>query len=678
MRFSNNFLDEIRDRVPISTVIARRVTWDSKKTNVPRGDFWACCPFHGEKSPSFHCEDRKGRYHCFGCGVSGDHFRFLQEIEGMSFVESVQTIADMAGIAMPQPDVQAEKREKERATLIDVMEMATRFFQDQLQSAVGAKARAYLRDRGLSAKTIDTFRLGYAADSRNALKEHLASKGIPKEQIEACGLVVHGEGIAVSYDRFRDRIMFPILSSREKVIAFGGRAMSPDAPAKYLNSNETELFHKGNVLYNFTRARRASQIGSRGQAEQGTIIAVEGYMDVIALHQAGVENAVAPLGTALTENQLELLWRMTPEPVLCFDGDGAGIRAAHRAADLALPHLKPGRSVRFALLPDGKDPDDLVRHEGREPFDRVMAQAKPLSEMLWSRETAGGGFETPEKKAELEARLKQMVSVIADESVRRLYQQDVRERLNALFRPQYGGGQAFGGQTARGPGRGQGRGPGGGNGNGGGFAKGGNQGSSRSMNVSDRLARTGVVRGYQELPALREVVLAITIVNHPQLLLEEYDEIAAIEFENRDLQRFWSAMLPVAATAGPHLSRDYLLEKLGAQGFEPLVSALNQQVRNARLWIATEKAAIEDAREGYRQALSLHKRTKALRFEKMGLEREIAIATEAGDEENIEPLLRALSEVQLEITRMENQEAIIDGFGVMSGRVKGAAVNHGN
>lgn len=678
MRFSNNFLDEIRDRVPISTVIARRVTWDRKKTNVPRGDFWACCPFHGEKSPSFHCEDRKGRYHCFGCGVSGDHFRFLQEIEGMSFVESVQTIADMAGIAMPQPDVQAEKREKERATLIDVMEMATRFFQDQLQSAVGAKARAYLRDRGLSAKTIETFRLGFAPESRNALKEHLASKGIPKEQIEACGLVVHGEGIAVSYDRFRDRIMFPILSSREKVIAFGGRAMSPDAPAKYLNSNETELFHKGNVLYNFTRARRASQIGSRGQAEQGTIIAVEGYMDVIALHQAGVENAVAPLGTALTENQLELLWRMTPEPVLCFDGDGAGIRAAHRAADLALPHLKPGRSVRFALLPDGKDPDDLVRHEGREPFDRVMAQAKPLSEMIWSRETAGGGFETPEKKAELEARLKQIVSVIADESVRRLYQQDVRERLNALFRPQYGGGQAFGGQTARGPGRGQGRGSGGGNGNGSGFAKGGNQGSSRSMNVSDRLARTGVVRGYQELPALREVVLAITIVNHPQLLLEEYDEIAAIEFENRDLQRFWSAMLPVAATAGHHLSRDYLLEKLGAQGFESLVSALNQQVRNARLWIATEKAAIEDAREGYRQALSLHKRTKALRFEKMGLEREIAVATEAGDEENIEPLLRALSEVQLEITRMENQEAIIDGFGVMSGRVKGAAVNHGN
>jgi DNA primase len=675
MRFSNSFLDEIRDRVPISAVVGRRVTWDRKKTNVSRGDYWACCPFHGEKSPSFHCEDRKGRYHCFGCGVSGDHFRFMQEIEGLSFPESVQQLADMAGVAMPQPDPQAERREKERTTLLDVMELATQFFQDQLQSAGGAKARAYLRDRGLTARTIETFRLGYAPESRNALKEFLASKDVPKDQMEACGLVVH-ENVPVSYDRFRDRIMFPILSSREKVIAFGGRAMSPDAMAKYLNSNETELFHKGNVLYNFTRARRASQAATKGPSPQDpTIIAVEGYMDVIALYQAGVENAVAPLGTALTENQLELLWRMSPEPVLCFDGDGAGIRAAHRAADLALPHIKPGRSVRFALLPDGKDPDDLVRQEGRAPFDQVMAQARPLAEMIWMREAGNGTFDTPEKRAELEARLKQIVAVIADENVRRYYQQSMRERLNSFFAPQNQGGdrrQGFAGQGFAG----QGRGKGGGNAGGRGGQGGGFSAPARSLGVSDRLARSGLVRGYQELPALREVVLAITIVNHPQLLLDEYDEIASIDFENRDLQRFWSAMLPAAATAGANLSREYLIEKLTAQGFGPLVTALDQQVRNARLWIATEQAAAEDAREGYRQALSLHKRTKALRVQKMELEREIGMATEAGDEVNIEPLLRALSEVQTEIVRMENQEAIIDGFGVMSGRVKGVAVGH--
>jgi DNA primase len=415
MRFSNAFLDEIRDRVSISEVIGKRVTWDRRKTNVSRGDYWACCPFHGEKSPSFHCEDRKGRYHCFGCGVSGDHFRFLTDLDGLSFPEAVQQVADMAGVAMPQPDREAEQREKERMGLVEVMDMAARFFEDQLQTPAGAKARAYLRDRGLTGRTIETFRLGYAPESRNALKGFLAGKGVPKEAIEACGLVVYGPDIPVSYDRFRDRIMFPILSVRDKVIAFGGRAMSPDAPAKYLNSNETELFHKGNVLYNHARARKAAQ----GADGAGTIIAVEGYMDVIALHQAGIENAVAPLGTALTENQLELLWKMTPEPVLCFDGDGAGIRAANRAADLALPYIKPERTVRFALLPDGKDPDDLVRHEGRAPFDKVMAGARPLAEMIWSREVQGANFETPESRAALEARLRQITGAIADEDVRR-------------------------------------------------------------------------------------------------------------------------------------------------------------------------------------------------------------------------------------------------------------------
>ncbi len=670
MRFSPTFLDDIRDRVPISNVIARRVSWDKRKTNVSRGDYWACCPFHGEKSPSFHCEDRKGRYHCFGCGVTGDHFRFLTELEGQSFPEAVQTIADMAGVPMPVADPQMEKREKERTSLLDVMEMATQFFQGQLQTANGARARAYLRERGLTGRTIETFRLGFAPDSRNALKEFLAGKGVPKEQIEACGLVVH-ENVPVSYDRFRDRIMFPILSSREKVIAFGGRAMSPDAPAKYLNSNETELFHKGNVLYNFARARRSMQ-GANGE---GTIIAVEGYMDVIALHQAGIENAVAPLGTALTENQLDLLWKMTSQPVLCFDGDGAGIRAANRAADLALPHLKPGRSVRFALLPDGKDPDDLVRQDGRAPFDKVMAQAKPLSEMLWDREARNGTFDTPEARAELEARLKQLVAVIGDENVRRHYQQDMRDRLNSFFQPQFqnrggdrrnfGGGGNFGGGSNFGRGgnfRGQ-------------KEQGGKAGGPRTQAfASDRLTRSGLVRGHQENAALRECVLALTVVNHPALMLDDYDEIAAIDYDNRDLQKLWSAMLGAAAiVAGPHLTRDYLLECLDVAGFGSLLKNLDQQVRNARLWTATEQAAMEDAREGYRQALAFHKRAKDLRWQKIELERDIAQATEAGDDAEIDRLMRASQEVHFEALRLENQEAIIDGFGVLSGRVKGAA-----
>ena len=664
MRFSPSFLDEIRDRVPISDVIGKRVTWDRRKTNVSRGDYWACCPFHGEKSPSFHCEDRKGRYHCFGCGVSGDHFRFLTELEGLSFPEAVQQIADMAGVPMPQPDPQAERREKERTSLLDVMELATQFFEDQLQTANGAKARAYLRERGLTGRTIETFRLGYAPDSRNALKEFLAGKGVGKEQIEACGLVVYGPDVPVSYDRFRDRIMFPILSARERVIAFGGRAMSPDAPAKYLNSNETELFHKGNVLFNFARARRASQGGNGA----GTIVAVEGYMDVIALHQAGIENAVAPLGTALTENQLDLLWKMTSQPVLCFDGDGAGIRAANRAVDLALPHLKPGRSVRFAMLPDGKDPDDLVRHEGREPFDKVLANARSLADMVWLREVQGGEFDTPEKRAELEARLRQVTSVIGDESVRRHYGQDMRDRLNAFLqgsapfrgerRPFERGGRQGGGRQ--------------GGGRQGGFRNGADRNAGPTA-ISDRLARSSLVSGQQAVPLLRESVLALTIVNHPQLLFDEYDEIATIEFDHRDLQRCWATVLNAAAASGARLTREVLMEQLEAEGFGALIGALDQQVRYARLWTATAAAAPEDAREGYLQALTLHRRTKALLWQKRELEREIAEATLAEDVEQGQRLVRAMEEVQLELHRMDKLEAIIEGFGVLSGRVKGPA-----
>ncbi|MCP8893940.1 DNA primase [Shinella daejeonensis] len=655
MRFSNAFLDEIRDRVPISDVIGRRVTWDRRKTNVSRADYWACCPFHGEKSPSFHCEDRKGRYHCFGCGASGDHFRFLTELEGLSFPEAVQQIADMAGVSMPQPDPQAERREKERMGLVEVMEMATRFFEDQLQTPAGARARAYLRDRGLTGRTIETFRLGYAPDSRNALKEFLAGKGVDKEAIEACGLVVHGPEIPVSYDRFRDRIMFPILSARERVIAFGGRAMSPDAPAKYLNSNETELFHKGSVLYNLARVRRAA-------ADAGTVVVVEGYMDVIALHQAGIENAVAPLGTALTENQFDLLWKVTPEPVLCFDGDGAGIRAANRAADLALPLIRPNRTARFALLPDGKDPDDLVRDEGRAPFDKVVASARPLSEVVWSRELQASTLDTPESRAELEARLRRITATIADEDVRRHYQQEMRDRFNAYFRPpQRPGGERGGFRGNR-----QG-------------ARGGMRGSpgdgAVAAGASERLTRSALVRGAEALPALRESVLALTIVNHPVLLFSEYDDVAAIDYENRDLQRLWACLLGIAGSVGARLERERLVEELEAAGFGGILQGLEQQVRNSRLWTATAEAAPEDAREGYLQALALHKRTRALARQRRELERELAEATEDGDGERVPQILRALQEVQLETGRMENQEAIIEGFGVLSGRVKGPAAS---
>lgn len=642
MRFSDGFLSEIRDRVPISAVVGLRVTWDRKKTNAPRGDFWACCPFHGEKSPSFHCEDRKGRYHCFGCGVSGDHFRFFTELDGMTFPEAVERVAEMAGVPMPARDAQEERRERERASLHDVMELATKFFEDRLQSADGARGRAYLRDRGLSPATQQQFRLGFAPDSRNALKEFLASKGIEKAQMEACGLTVF-EDVPVSYDRFRDRIMFPIPDSRGRIIAFGGRAMSAEVSAKYLNSPETELFHKGNVLYNFARARKALQKG-------GAVIAVEGYMDVIALAQAGFDNVVAPLGTALTENQLELLWRMSGEPVLCFDGDKAGLKAAYRAADMVLPLVAPGHTARFALLPEGKDPDDLVKAEGPEAFRTVLTGARPLSELIWMRETSGGLFDTPERRAELEKTLRELTGRIKDESVRYHYQQEMRERVLNFFGNQRGRQQGQGGGKGsfnKGGERGQ-------------WNKGGAGAKAGRFAVSESLARSAMVKRAGGIMPLREAAIVVALVNHPSLIDENFEHVERLDLSHGDLKQLHSVLIDAMAH-GEANTREAVVAAIERASCAEMWERAVALARRARQWTAFEDAAIEDARDAFAQALHLHRSARTLHKELK--QAEAALATDPTDEN-----YRHLVEVQAQFHDVQATEALIEGFGVSSGR----------
>lgn len=645
MRFSDGFLSEIRDRVPISAVVGQRVTWDRKKTNTQKGDFWACCPFHGEKSPSFHCEDRKGRYHCFGCGVTGDHFRFLTELDGLSFPEAVERIAEMAGVPMPARDAQEERRERERATLHDVMELATKFFEDQLQTSDGARARAYLRDRGLALATQQSFRLGFAPDSRNALKEHLASKGVEKVQMEACGLTVF-EDVPVSYDRFRDRIMFPIPDSRGRIIAFGGRAMSAEISAKYLNSPETELFHKGNVLYNFARARKALQKG-------GTVIAVEGYMDVIALAQAGFENVVAPLGTALTENQLGLLWRMSGEPVLCFDGDKAGLKAAYRAADLVLPMVAPGNTARFALLPEGQDPDDLVKAEGPEAFRAVLGAARPLADLIWMRETSGGVFDTPERRAELEKTLRELTTRIKDESVRYHYQQEMRERVLSFF----------GNQRGRQQGQGE-RGGKGGFGKAGGergqWNKGGGAATSGRFAVSDSLARSAMVKRASGVMPLREAALVVALVNHPSLLDENFDHVERLDLTHPELKQLHAVLIDAMAHHEAN-NREQVVAAIGRAGCSEIWEKAVALIRKARQWTALNDAALEDARDAFAQTLHLHRSARTLHKELK--QAEAALASDPTDEN-----YRHLVEVQAQFHDVQATEALIEGFGVSSGR----------
>ena len=417
MSLSPQFLDELRSRTLLSTLVGRSV-----KIQKAGREFKGCCPFHNEKTPSFYVNDEKGFYHCFGCGAHGDAIRWMTDQQGLPFMDAVKELAAAAGMDVPAPDPRAQERQERGKSLIDVMEAAADFFEQQLGGLDGAETRTYLERRGITDAQRRAFRIGYAPDSRSRLKTALKEFGVEK-LIEA-GLLISVDD-KEPYDRFRGRVMIPIRDARGRVIAFGGRILGDGEP-KYLNSPDTPLFDKGRTLFNLDRASPASRKTSR-------VIVVEGYMDVIALDRAGIGESVAPLGTALTESQLERLWRMTELPILCFDGDAAGQKAAIRAAQRALPMIAPGRSLRFVTLPSGQDPDDLVRSGGRSAIESLLATPQPLVDRLWQHELAAEPLDTPEARAGLRQRLGDHVSAIGDRHVRDQYAHEFRARFDQLF-----------------------------------------------------------------------------------------------------------------------------------------------------------------------------------------------------------------------------------------------------
>lgn len=423
MRDNAHILDEIRARLPVSTVVGRRV--QLKK----RGREWVgLSPFTQEKTPSFTVNDVKGFYHCFSTSKHGDIFSFLMETEGLSFPEAVERLAGEAGVALPKFEQRAEQKEvyDQKQRLYAVCEAACVYFEGVLMKPEAANARAYMEKRGLLGKAQKEFRLGYATGERFALRDALTNQGFSKEELMLAGLLIHGDDIPVPYDRFRDRIIFPIQDMKGRVIAFGGRAMAADAQAKYLNSPETPLFHKGHTLFNHHRARKAAH-------ETDQLIIAEGYVDVIALAMHGFMQAVAPLGTALTEEQLGLIWRMVEVPTLCFDGDKAGLKAAYRAVDTALPHLEPGKTLNFAFLPQGQDPDDLLKTGGAQAMRNILAQQEPLIQVLWRRETSAHSHDTPEARARLEQTVRKLSQVIRNPDVARHYSIELNKNLEGLL-----------------------------------------------------------------------------------------------------------------------------------------------------------------------------------------------------------------------------------------------------
>ena len=586
MSLPAGFLDEIRSRLPLSDVVGRRVSWDARKSNPAKGDHWACCPFHEEKSPSFHVDDRRGFYHCFGCGASGDHVTFLRERENMGFMEAVEALAAEAGLEMPRRDPAAAARAEKSRGLAAVMEEAAKFYRAQLRGAAGRAAASYLRGRGVAEETVSRFELGYAPSGRRVLFEALTARGIPAAQVIEAGLAARPEDGGAPFDRFRDRVMFPIRDAQGRCVAFGGRALSPEARAKYLNSPETPLFDKSRTLYNIGPGRAAA-------AKAGGLIVVEGYMDAVALAQAGIENVVANLGTALTEHHLRLLWRCAEEPVIALDGDAAGRRAAARVAEMALPLLEPGRSLRVALLPEGLDPDDLARREGAEGVRAVIAAAEPLTAVLWRRETEGRVFDSADRRAALDARLKALLGAIGDARLRPHYEAAFRALWRETFAPSSDRSRRAEGRDDW-PAR---------------FSRPAPRTRPLPQTRSSALARAP---GADEAARGREAAILLTLLNHPALAERLGDAVAAAAFACRDLDALRGALLSAMAET-PELDAARLRARLSEGPAAAALSALEAAPTVRALRFARAEARIEDAADGLVELLARHEAEDAAR-----------------------------------------------------------------
>jgi DNA primase len=649
MRFPPSFLDEIKARLPVSEVVRGRVKL------VRAGREWkGLSPFNTEKTPSFFVNDQKMAWFDFSAGKNGNIFDFVMESEGLSFPDAVERLARDAGLALPRVSPEAEAEEKARTSLHEALARAASYFSARLAGGEGGAARAYLAGRGIDPELQGRFGLGYALPEKYALRDHLAGAGVPVPTMIEAGLLIHGEEIAVPYDRFRDRIMFPIHDSGGRVIAFGGRALAPDAPAKYLNSPETALFHKGAILYNHHHARKAAHTG-------GQVIAVEGYVDVIAMTSAGFDATVAPLGTALTPVQCELLWKMAEEPILCFDGDRAGRKAAYRAIDMALPVIGPGRSLVFALLSDGQDPDDLVQSGGREAVAQLLSRILPLADLIWVRETENKNFATPERRAGLERRLNEIAREIRDEALRRHYQAAFKERFFQFFRRGGYGASAAAANATRA----------------GGPKPAWQRSSEPKSNlaaaplVSQSLAKSPLFRpGKPRLPP-RDGLILLLLLNHPGLIGRHIEDLAEIAFSSAEagalrdtLLASAAAHLPAQAGDEPSPDAPSLRAAVEGQGFGAILQQLDGMAAHASHWYTKAGAADADADEVLKQALSLHRRARTLH-------RELQLAELALGKDSSEANLGRLKDIQAQLSALGGIEAAVEGYGAQSGRPSG-------
>lgn len=580
MSLPPGFLDELRTRTSLSQVVGRKVMWDQRKSNKGKGDMWAPCPFHQEKTASFHVDDRQGFYYCFGCHAKGDAISFVRETENVGFMEAIEILAREVGMQVPARDPKAQEKADQRTQLADVMEQAVQFYRLQLKTGAAAEARDYLARRGLSEAVQARFDIGFATPGWQSLWDHLKGKGIDDRLILGAGLAKPSQQGKAPYDTFRNRIMFPIRNPRGRAIAFGGRAMDPADSAKYLNSPETDLFDKGRSLYNHGPAREAA---GKGQP----LIVAEGYMDVIALVEAGFGATVAPLGTAITEDQLRLMWRIHPEPVIALDGDAAGLRAAMRVIDLALPLLEAGQSLRFAIMPEGQDPDDLIRAQGASAMQKLVDQAVPMVRLLWRRETEGKVFDSPERRAALDKTLREAVEKIGDPSIRSHYGEEIKQLLWQLFRAGHRPNARKQNAALRGRWAGL---------------------LPAMASTKTSYLGTGAGPGAEE--HLREAVILATLIANPDIVTQFESALESLDLTTADHSKLRAAILRHADA--PDI-RDKIVADAGAETLEKLMSLSHVQitpsVRNpgnaevATMCVAQELAKLA-ARRGAEREIS--------------------------------------------------------------------------
>lgn len=573
MSVPKRFLDDLRSRITLSEIIGQKL----RLTRAGR-EYKACCPFHKEKTPSFYINDEKGFYHCFGCGAHGDAYGFLTQHDNLSFIDAVEMLAAQAGMAVPQPNPEERQRAEKEKDLYSLLDETTAWFEDQLTLNKNIDVIRYLDERGIDSEQRQAFRIGYAPENGSSLRDHLSSKGYRDDQMIEAGVMKKSTRGGAPYAFFRDRVMFPVPDRRGRVVAFGGRVL-PDhirppnqgnfTPPKYINSSDTPLFSKGHMMYGEPHARMAA-------SDKQDLIVVEGYLDVMACHAFGFKGAVAPLGTALTEEQIILLWAMIPEdqkmPILCFDGDSAGQRAAARACERALPLLKAGQSLRFAFLPEGEDPDSLLKSQGKAAFEKILKSAMNLPDFLWMHHMAGKTFDTPESRAGLMKSLNSDIQRITDRDLQYHYSQHVRNKMSETFYPRKNNQNSPTGRQ---------------------YNK-----AHKPTIALPRPANLGTTR-------MRERILLALILNHPALFDHIEDELGQIKFNDPRFDQLRQECLFIFAHQSTGLETQALRTHLVEKGFQEELDMILSAQTFAHARFAKADAGLENARKGWQDIIRL-------------------------------------------------------------------------